>query len=164
MHMKGGPETMQRDPVYRDVVEEIRGFLSDAVASAKRAGINSDSILVDPGIGFGKTAAHNLEILNRLDRLALLGQPILVGTSRKAFIGKVLDLPPEDRLLGTAATVAAAVLRGAHVVRVHDVTEMLQVCRVVDAIKTESLVASGQSAEGRRPAPRGPDGSRGRSG
>lgn len=194
MHMKDDPETMQRNPVYGDVVGEIRDFLSDAVARAERAGITSDSILVDPGIGFGKTAAHNLQILNRLDRLALLGKPILVGTSRKTFIGKVLDLPPEDRLHGTAATVAAAVLRGAHVVRVHDVTEMIQVCRVVDAIKSEEMPAAssqsasappgrdsgrsfrlrrgyggpdgegGQSAVGRRPATVGLDGSGGRSG
>jgi dihydropteroate synthase len=142
MHMKGRPETMQRDPVYGDAVEEIRDFLIDAVMRAEQAGISPDSILIDPGIGFGKTAAHNLQVLNRLDRFASLGKPILVGTSRKTFIGKVLDLPPEDRLHGTAATVAAAVLNGAHVVRVHDVAEMLQVCRVADAIKNEALVTS----------------------
>jgi dihydropteroate synthase len=148
MHMKGGPETMQMDPVYGDAVEEIRDFLSDAVERAEQAGISPDSILIDPGIGFGKTTAHNLQILNRLDRFASLGKPVLVGTSRKTFIGKVLDFPPEDRLHGTAATVAAAVLRGAHVVRVHDVAEMLQVVRVVDAIKNETLVATEQTAVG----------------
>jgi dihydropteroate synthase len=146
MHMKGRPETMQRTPVYGNLMEEILDSLGDAAEKAERAGISSGSILVDPGIGFGKTATHNLQILNHLERLVSLGKPILVGTSRKTFIGKVLDLPPEDRLFGTAAAVTAAVLRGAHVVRVHDVAEMLQVCRVADAIKNEALANDEQLA------------------
>jgi dihydropteroate synthase len=93
---------------------------------------------VDPGIGFGKTAKHNLQILNRLDTLSELEKPLLVGTSRKSFIGKVLDLAPKDRLWGTAATVVAAILKGAHIIRVHDATEMIQVSRMADAIRCES--------------------------
>ena len=139
MHMKGTPETMQKDPFYSDVIVEMKEFMETAVHQAEASGISPQSIIVDPGIGFGKAAEHNLQILNRLQALSCLEKPLLVGTSRKSFIGRVLDLPPEGRLWGTAATVVAAIINGAHIVRVHDTTEMVQVSRVADAILNESL-------------------------
>jgi len=139
MHMRGTPETMQKDPFYRDVIVEIKGFMETAVRQAEAAGISPQSIIVDPGIGFGKSAEHNLQILNRLQALSCLEKPLLVGTSRKSFIGRALDQPPEGRLWGTAATVVAAIINGAHIVRVHDTKEMVQVSRVADAILNESL-------------------------
>lgn len=135
MHMLGTPETMQTRPEYDDVVSEVVGALRSGSRRAISAGIARDSILVDPGIGFGKTVEHNLTLLNRLSELSELDIPILVGTSRKSFIGKLLSLPPENRIFGTAASVACAVLRGADVVRVHDVGEMGEVVRVADAIR-----------------------------
>ena len=143
-HMRGTPETMQNDPFYRDVIVEIKEFMETAVRQAEAAGISPQSIIVDPGIGFGKAADHNLQILNRLQALSCLKRPLLVGTSRKSFIGRVLDLPPEGRLWGTAATVVAAIINGAHIVRVHDIKEMVQVSRVADAILNESLHAEAQ--------------------
>jgi dihydropteroate synthase len=138
MHMGGDPQTMQGNPSYRDVVAEVHEFLARAVAAAEAAGVTPDSILVDPGIGFGKTVDHNLLLLNRLGALSSLGKPILIGTSRKSFIGRLLDVPVEERLHGTSASVAAAILRGADVVRVHDVPEMTQVARLTDAILNEA--------------------------
>ena len=135
MHMLGTPETMQTRPEYDDVVSEVVGTLRSGSRRAISAGIARDSILVDPGIGFGKTVEHNLTLLNRLPELSKLELPVLVGTSRKSFIGKLLSLPPENRILGTAASVASAVLRGADVVRVHDVGEMMEVVRVADAVR-----------------------------
>ena len=135
MHMQGTPETMQSEPRYDDVVAEVKASLSEAVARAVRAGIASDAIVVDPGIGFGKTLSHNLTLLNELATLAELGKPILVGTSRKGFIGKLLSSEAEARIFGTAASVAAAILRGASIVRVHDVSEMRDVATVADAIR-----------------------------
>lgn len=135
MHRKGTPRTMQRNPVYRDVVEEILVFLRRRVKRALSAGIPRDRIIVDPGIGFGKRPEHNLEILRRLREFRRLGFPICVGTSRKNFIGHVLGREVHERLYGTAATVAAAVLRGAHLVRVHDVAEMAEVARMCDRLK-----------------------------
>ncbi len=139
MHMRGTPETMQKDPFYDDVIVEIREFMETAVRQAEATGISPQSIIVDPGIGFGKTVEHNLQILNRLQALSCFEKPLLVGTSRKSFIGKVLDLPPEGRLWGTAATVMAAIINGAHIVRVHDTTEMVQISRVADSILNESV-------------------------
>lgn len=139
MHMKGTPRTMQRHPTYEDVISEITEFLKGAIERAENAGVCTDSLVVDPGIGFGKTSEHNLQILNRIGLLGSLGKPVLVGTSRKSFIGNILDLPPESRMMGTAATVAAAILRGAHLVRVHDAAEMVQVARVADAICNEKI-------------------------
>jgi dihydropteroate synthase len=138
MHMMGNPRTMQESPTYRDVAAEVTAFLERAVAAAETTGVAADSILVDPGFGFGKTVDHNLVLLNRLDALSRLGKPILVGTSRKSFIGKLLDLPVHERLHGTSASVAAAILRGAHAVRVHDVSQMAQVARLIDAILNET--------------------------
>jgi dihydropteroate synthase len=137
MHMQGAPRTMQDNPHYDDVVREIASYLSDRAEAATRAGVDRSSILVDPGIGFGKTAlGHNLEILRRVDELASLGFPLLVGTSRKSFIGAILDgAAPDDRLEGTAATVALSIAGGANAVRVHDVREMSRVARVTDAVR-----------------------------
>jgi len=140
MHMRGTPETMQREPVYDDVVAEVKAYLGDAVARAEAAGVPGESIAVDPGIGFGKTLEHNLTLLRELGALTELGKPVLVGTSRKSFIGRLLPLSSDDRLFGTAGSVAAAILNGASVVRVHDVREMLDVVRVVDAIRTAACV------------------------
>lgn len=138
MHMQGSPETMQQAPTYRDVVGEVRSFLRRAVSRAEDGGVSSESILVDPGIGFGKTLEHNLELLANLDELTELGKPVLVGTSRKSFIGALLDDPSKNRVFGTAASVAAAIWNGASVIRVHDVREMGDVACVIDAIRTAS--------------------------
>jgi dihydropteroate synthase len=136
MHMKGTPRTMQRAPRYRDVVGEVADYLRSRLEFALRAGVARDKIFLDPGIGFGKTADHNLEILRRLAELRALGRPLVVGPSRKSFIGTVLGgREPGDRTFGTAAAVAAAALRGADVVRVHDVREMSDVIRMSDRLK-----------------------------
>jgi dihydropteroate synthase len=134
MHMQGTPETMQVKPAYADLMGEIFSFLRDRAEEAQGAGVSPERIIIDPGIGFGKTLEHNLEILRRLKELRSLGYPILVGTSRKSLIGKVLDLPVDQRLEGTAATVAISIQNGADIVRVHDVREMARVVRMTDAI------------------------------
>ena len=134
MHMQGLPRDMQLDPSYGDVVADIYGFLGDRVAACEAAGIPRERVFVDPGIGFGKSLEHNLEILRRLREFRSLGCPVLIGPSRKAFIGKVLDLPAEQRLEGTAAACALGIANGADVIRVHDVREMVRVARVADAI------------------------------
>ena len=118
-----------------DLMDAIKGFLQRAVDRALRAGVPKEKVIVDPGIGFGKTADHNWEVMRRLTELRELGQPILVGTSRKSFIGKLLDLPADDRLEGTMATVVAAVLRGADIVRVHDVAQMTRAVRAADHMR-----------------------------
>jgi dihydropteroate synthase len=135
MHMKGDPEHMQDDPVYRDVVSEVRGYLKDAMDRACDKGISPDRIILDPGIGFGKTTAHNIALLRHLDRIRELGRPVLVGTSRKSFIGKLTGRTEDKRACGTAASIAVAVMNGADIVRVHDVAETLDVVRVVDAVR-----------------------------
>jgi dihydropteroate synthase len=133
MHMKGTPKTMQEDPTYDDVVGEVKSFLEERGRAASVSGIGQ--IIVDPGIGFGKTVQHNCELIRRLREFASTGYPVLVGPSRKSFIGKILDAPAAGRLEGTAAAVAVAVMNGANIVRVHDVREMKQVARVVDEIQ-----------------------------
>jgi dihydropteroate synthase len=137
MHLRGGFAEMHRSPSYRDVMGEIVAELGRALARAEAAGVSRDLLLVDPGIGFSKDAAHSLEALRRLAEMEALDRPVLVGPSRKSFIGRVLDVPADRRLMGTAAAVAACVLRGAHVVRVHDVREMVEVVRVADAIRDD---------------------------
>jgi dihydropteroate synthase len=140
MHMRGTPRTMQRGPFARDVIRDVMSGLRESVARAKRAGLSKSQLLIDPGIGFGKKYEQNFEILARLPEFARLGCPIVIGTSRKAFLGKALAkfgdpaAPTEDRLLGTAATVTVSILGGAHIVRVHDVAEMGGVVRTADAI------------------------------
>ena len=122
------------NPDYSDVVQDTIFTLSEMVDRAVRSGVNKESILIDPGIGFGKTVKQNLEILRRLDEYKTIGRPLLVGTSRKSTIGNVLDLPVDERLEGTAATVALAIAKGVDIVRVHDVKEMIRVSRMSDAI------------------------------
>jgi dihydropteroate synthase len=135
MHMKGRPKTMQRDPVYGDVVGEVQQFLWERVQQAVRAGIAQGRVIIDPGIGFGKTVEHNLTLLARLEQFAGIGCPILIGSSRKSFIGKLLgDLPVEERLEGSLASVVLAVAHGAHIVRVHDVRATVRAIRIADAI------------------------------
>jgi dihydropteroate synthase len=141
MHMRGTPRTMQRGPFARDVIRDVMTGLREALARARRAGLAKSQILVDPGIGFGKSHAQNFEILARLPEFARLGCPIVIGTSRKGFLGAALAGPgqppllPSERLPGTAATVTASILGGAHIVRVHDVAEIARVARVADAIR-----------------------------
>jgi dihydropteroate synthase len=135
MHIKGTPRDMQVNPVYRDVIDEIMDHLEESAGIALKAGIAGNRIMIDPGIGFGKTLEHNLAILERLDEFRALGFPIVLGTSRKRFIGTVLDIAePKDRVEGTAATVALGIQRGARIVRVHDVGYMTKVARMTDAI------------------------------
>jgi dihydropteroate synthase len=136
MHMQGEPATMQRNPTYQDVVEEVRAFLADRIDAAGIAGIAESAILVDPGFGFGKTVSHNLELLRRLGEFAALGRPIVVGTSRKGFVAKITADSTKERLLGTAASISWAIANGAGVVRVHDVGPMSQVVHAIRAIQT----------------------------
>jgi len=132
MHMKGTPKSMQVDPSYEDVVEEISQYLREGILTAEQHGI--EQIVVVPGIGFGKTLSHNLEIIRRLREFERLDYPVMVGPSRKSFIGRVLGLEVDERLEGTAAAVAASVMNGANLVRVHDVREMKRVVQMTDAI------------------------------
>ena len=138
MHLRGGPAERHQAPAYADVMGEVKAELLAALGRAEAAGVARERTLLDPGIGFSKEAAHSLEALRRLPELATLDRPLLVGPSRKSFIGRVLDLPVERRLLGTAGAVAASVMLGAHVVRVHDVREMVEVVRVCDAIRGDA--------------------------
>ena len=138
MHMQGTPADMQTDPHYDDMMAEITRFLSRAVDRAEAGGVRRNRIAIDPGFGFGKTVRHNLEMLDRLHEFRSLGCPVLIGTSRKSTIGKVLDREADARLLGTAATVALAVTRGAAIVRVHDVREMTDVVRMTEAVLRRS--------------------------
>ena len=134
MHMRGDPGNMQTLAPSEDILADVDIWSQEAVARAQNSGVSSDSIMLDPGIGFGKTAGQNLELLRNLDRLAAAGFPILVGTSRKSFIGAILKKPVDELVLGTGATVAASIIFGAHVVRVHDVAAIRQVADVTDAI------------------------------
>jgi dihydropteroate synthase len=134
MHMRGEPSNMQTIAPSADILADIEIWAKEAVARAQNSGVSSDRIVLDPGIGFGKTATQNLEILRNLERLAAAGFPILVGTSRKSFIGAILKKPANELVLGTGATVAASIIYGAHIVRVHDVAAIRQVADVTDAI------------------------------
>jgi len=139
MHMRGTPRTMQKQSFARNVLKEVIAGLRHSIAIARRAGVRRSQIILDPGIGFGKSFRQNYELLARLPELAKLGYPLLVGSSRKGFLGAALahdgkPAPPEARIWGTAATVAASILGGAHIVRVHDVAEMAQVAKVADAL------------------------------
>ena len=137
MHLRGAFGAMPQAPSYADVMAEVVSELRQAMGRAEVAGVAPAQVILDPGIGFSKTAAHSLEVLRRLPEMAVLDRPVLAGPSRKSFIGRVLDLPVTERLMGTAAAVAASVLGGAHMVRVHDVAPMLQVVRMCDAIRGE---------------------------
>ena len=134
MHLRGGFDDMHVQPRYGDVAAEVMAELRARQEGALRAGVRREQVLLDPGLGFAKDAAHSLELLARLPELAALDRPLLLGPSRKSFIGRVLSLPVGERLMGTAAAVAACVLGGAHVVRVHDVREMAQVVQLCDAV------------------------------
>lgn len=141
MHMKGAPKDMQSNPSYEALIPEIMDGLREGIRRAEVAGI--DKIIIDPGLGFGKTFDHNLEIIKNLQDFTVLERPLLVGPSRKAFIGGILgDAPPAERVEGTAAAVAAAILNGADIVRVHDVKEMAKVAKVADAIKRGGMDGS----------------------
>src|ERR1700723_117928 len=146
MHMRDEPPTMQKKPFAPSVLRDVASGLRSAIVIARRAGVPKSQIVIDPGIGFGKSAAQNFELLQKLPELARLGYPLLVGASRKGFLGKALGGAPEDgRLWGTAAAVAASILGGAHIVRVHDIAQMSQVARVTDAVLIPSAVGAGEA-------------------
>lgn len=134
MHMRGTPKTMQSIPPSEDILGDVDKWAQEAVARAQKSGVSSDKIVLDPGIGFGKTAVQNFEILRNIERLCAHGFPVLVGTSRKSFIGSILKKPVGDLVLGTGASVAASIVLGAHIVRVHDVAPMREIADVTDAI------------------------------
>jgi dihydropteroate synthase len=146
MHLRGDFAGMHRQPAYGDVVREVSAELAQRLDDAERGGVARAQVVLDPGLGFSKDADHTLALVRRLPELASLDRPLLLGPSRKSFIGRVLDLPAGERVFGTAAAVAACVLGGAHVVRVHDVAAMTQVARVCDAILGESPAAARASA------------------
>lgn len=135
MHMKGTPQTMQKNPRYRQIIGEITANLRKSIEICLEIGIKSDRIIIDPGIGFGKTVAHNLNIINNLQDFHVLGCPLLIGTSRKSFIGKILDNDDvKDRLIGSIVTAGTCVLKGAHIIRAHDVKKTKEAVSVLDAI------------------------------
>jgi dihydropteroate synthase len=134
MHIKGTPKNMQKDPWYEDVIGEITKYLNQSIKMAQDSGMDKEKIIIDPGIGFGKRLEDNLNILKNLKKFSILRCPILVGCSRKSFIGKILDLPVEERLEGSLAALAVVLMNGANMVRVHDVKESRRIARMVDAI------------------------------
>jgi len=139
MHMKGEPRTMQENPQYKDVISEILKFFRERVQRAEERGITRDRMVIDPGIGFGKTVEHNLQILARLREFKSLGIPILIGSSRKSFIGKVLDVDVGQRLEGSLAAAAISIMNGANILRAHDVKETVRVARMADAILRQAV-------------------------
>ena len=134
MHMKGTPRTMQQSPEYNDVVNEVSAWLKKKIQNAEAQGIAPERIIIDPGIGFGKTTKHNLELLKRLSEFRALKKPLLIGTSRKSFIGNILEVPVTERVEGTAATVCWAIAHGADIVRVHDVKANVRAAQMTDAL------------------------------
>ena len=147
MHMQGIPETMQDAPAYRNVVQEVKAFLAERLNFAIQSGIASDSILLDPGIGFGKTSKHNLALIHQCHQLSDLGRPMLIGVSNKTFIGKIIDRPVSERAAGTAAAVAVTVFQGASVLRVHDVGMMRDVRDVAVALRDSANAFAKKSNE-----------------
>jgi dihydropteroate synthase len=146
MHMRGTPRTMQKAPFAREVIRDVTSGLRRSAAVALKAGVAKSQIVVDPGIGFGKSHEQNCEIIQKLGEVARLGFPVLVGTSRKSFLGAALKQDAgKGRIWGTAATVAASILQGAHIVRVHDVSEMIEVSRAVDVVRSPELLSGGFS-------------------
>ena len=139
MHMKDTPKTMQENPIYENVTKEVKQFLSERLFAAKKAGI--EQMIVDPGIGFGKMFEHNIQLLRELRSFTSFGYPLLVGPSRKTFLGAILHLPTNERIEGTAAAVTSAIMNGAHIIRVHDVKEMKRVAMVADVLKSENIQA-----------------------
>jgi dihydropteroate synthase len=145
MHMQGTPLTMQRSPRYDDLLDEVRAFLGERIRVAEAAGIPRERVVVDPGIGFGKTFEDNLALLRRQEVFHELGRPLLLGFSRKAFLGRLLGLPPEERLEGTIAAAVLSVERGAHILRVHDVGPVVRAVRAAEAIlgfRTDAAAAA----------------------
>jgi dihydropteroate synthase len=138
MHMQGTPETMQEDPHYDDLLSEVRTYIARGISRAVEQGVAEEQIVVDPGIGFGKTIRHNLDLISGLKALEPMGRPVLLGASRKGFIGKILDLPVTERVEGSLAVHVAAVLAGAHIVRVHDVAATVRAVRMADALLTRA--------------------------
>ncbi len=130
MHMQGTPQTMQKNPKYEDIISDIIAFFKERINVATKSGIDAENIIVDPGIGFGKRTEHNYEILRRLNEFHVLNKPILLGTSRKSFIGDILDLPATERLEGTIASNVVGILKGANILRVHDVQEVYRATQV----------------------------------
>jgi dihydropteroate synthase len=144
MHMQGQPRTMQQSPVYADVVGDVRTFLAERVRDAMAAGIPRDRLVVDPGFGFGKTLAHNLRLLESLDRFVALGVPVLAGISRKSMIGTLLgDRPVDDRLHGSVAAAVIAAMKGARILRVHDVGATVDALKVVTAVMESAQESDG---------------------
>jgi len=140
MHIRGRPKDMQQNPVYEALIPEIMDYFRAGITIAKQTGISEDKIIIDPGIGFGKTPEHNLEIINNLREFTSLEKPILIGPSRKAFIGKILgDASVTARIEGTAAAVAISIMNGANMIRVHDIKEMVRVAKVADSVKREKI-------------------------
>ncbi|MEK9629008.1 MAG: dihydropteroate synthase [Nitrospinota bacterium] len=139
MHMQGMPQTMQKNPSYTNVVSEVKDYLKESIKISQAAGIGSDQIAIDPGIGFGKTCKHNLEILGNLEKFVELDKPILLGVSRKSFIGEILALPPEDRLEGSLAASVIGVEKGVSIIRTHDVKETR------NAVKTAERIIKGDN-------------------
>lgn len=150
MHMKGTPKTMQVNPYYKDILGEIRGFLEDRMKAAVDCGIKKERIILDPGIGFGKSCADNALLIKSLWFFESLGRPILVGVSRKSFIGKILDVPPRDRLEGTIAASLLSILHGAHILRVHDVAAVKRAVRVAESILNENGGSKNSAAKGNK--------------
>lgn len=139
MHMRGSPDTMQDNPDYYDVVKEVKGYLGKRVDVCVAAGIAKDQLLIDPGFGFGKTLQHNLQLLNQLSEFKAMGHPLLVGMSRKTMIGAVLDKPANERLYGSLAVATIAAMKGADIIRVHDVAETVDAIKMVTAVDSVSL-------------------------
>lgn len=139
MHMKGTPKTMQINPSYKDLFGEIKSFLKEKLEIAQASGIKKEKIIVDPGIGFGKNLNDNLTLLNNLPFLEELERPIMVGVSRKSFIGNILNLPPQERIEGTIASAIMSIIRGAHILRVHDVSTVKRAVLVAEAILNENF-------------------------
>ncbi len=138
MHINGKPKTMQKNPVYDNLIEDIKFFLHQQSKIAEKAGIKKNHIILDPGIGFGKTFEHNFTLLRRLDEICSLGYPVMIGPSRKAFIGDALDLPIDERIEGTIATIVAGIINGAKIVRVHDVKEVSRAVKITEKIITKA--------------------------
>ena len=136
MHMQGDPSNMQNNPVYDDLIIDISSFFKSKIKLAIDAGIKKEQIIIDPGIGFGKTVGNNFQLINQLNEFCKIGFPVMIGPSRKSFIGTTLNLPVDDRLEGTAAAVAVGVMNGARIVRVHDVKEIKRVVTIVEKIRT----------------------------
>lgn len=139
MHMKGTPKNMQVNPFYEDLLAEIRGFLEERIATAQAYGIKKEKIIIDPGIGFGKSHKDNLTLIKSLKFLEPIDRPILIGISRKSFIGKILSLPPQERTEGTIASAVLSIINGAHILRVHDVEAVKRAVLVTEAIIDESM-------------------------